>query len=102
MSSPIDRLAHTARAIRAAAALTAPTVTGPYSRAVLATPLGDLIRDIDPSELCLFTSTSQLTRAEFTPATPLRKPPPRRDDAPKPAEFDPETYAQAAINCIAR
>lgn len=123
LSDQIDRLSRNTRAIKGTAALTAAidsahsgpsaAVAGPFTRAVLTTHLGDLIRDIDPSELGLFTlqapaqdarapSASHISRAEFTGATPLRKPPPRRDDAPKPNDAEPETYANAALRCIDR
>ncbi|KAH9176764.1 hypothetical protein EDB89DRAFT_1939792 [Lactarius sanguifluus] len=59
----------------------------PFSRSVLSTPLGDLIRDIDPSELGLFTllppsqpaaphqnaQVPGIARVEVVSATPLRK-----------------------------
>ncbi|GLB37232.1 hypothetical protein LshimejAT787_0402830 [Lyophyllum shimeji] len=113
LSDQIDRLSRHTRAIKSTAAATAPTadnasVAGPFTRAVLFTPLGDLIRDIDPSELGLFSlpssgaSPAEITRAEFSGATPLRKHPPRRDDAPKSKEIEPEIYVQAALKCIDR
>ncbi|RDB24854.1 hypothetical protein Hypma_008095 [Hypsizygus marmoreus] len=117
LSDQIDRLSRNTRAIRSTVANTARVlddtlvVAGPFTRAVLNTPLGDLIRDIDPSELGLFTLQSkpqdtaashEVTRAEFSGATPLRKPPPRRDDASKSKEIEPETYAEAALKCIDR
>ena len=96
----IDRISDLAKSIRAASApISSHPGPGPFTRAVLDTPLGDLIRDIHPAELGLFTlSTSsvpialnsqsgstnadtaslrggELARVEFPGATPLRKPP---------------------------
>ena len=51
----VDRISALARSIRASAAPPDVPIPGPFTRAILDTPLGDLIRDIDPSELGLFT-----------------------------------------------
>lgn len=112
LSQHIDRLSTTTRAIATVTAHTATTIAGPYTRAVLTAPLGDLIRDIHPSELGLFTlpppahdlrtPASEIARAEFSGATPLRKHPHRRDDPSKSKDLDPETYAHAALKCIDR
>jgi hypothetical protein len=95
MSLPdkIERLSRTTKNIKSAAADRPPT--GPFTAAILTAELGDLIRDIDPSELGLFQLTSQpeITRAEFHGATPLRK---------HPKELDPDIYAQAALRYIDR
>ncbi|KAJ7072472.1 hypothetical protein C8F01DRAFT_247605, partial [Mycena amicta] len=81
----IERLTNTVQAIRATtASSSAPT---PFTNAILNTPLGDLIRDIDSSEHGLFTSN--LERVEF------RGPAPRRKQ-------DPEIYAEAALTYIER
>ena len=97
-------------------------------RAVLATPLGDLARDVDPSELGLFTVMPQpgtgasttvasmeitadepsasathkteVTRVEFLGATPLRRPPPGQRALEK--EKEPEVYAEAALKYLDR
>lgn len=126
LSDQIDRLSRNTRAIRSTTSQTASLpgkhkipglgVAGPFTCAVLNTDLGDLIRDIDPSELGLFTLVTpggnsrdndargplpvEILRAEFSGATPLRKAPPRRDDAPKSKEIEPEIYAQAALKYI--
>lgn len=58
LSDNIDRLNNLARSIRSSASFTSPqpSATGNlFTNAVLHTPLGDLIRDADPSELGLFT-----------------------------------------------
>ncbi|KAG5646305.1 hypothetical protein DXG03_003902 [Asterophora parasitica] len=110
LSDQIDRLSRNTRAIRATAAHTAASVVGPFTNAVLTANLGDLIRDIDPSELGLFslqsssapTKPDEISRAEFTGATPLRRNPQRRDDTAKPKEVEPEIYAEAALKCIDR
>ncbi|KAJ7502759.1 hypothetical protein B0H11DRAFT_601294 [Mycena galericulata] len=81
----LDRLASNTNAIRVAASSSLPPSV--FANAVLKTPLGDLIRDIDPAELGLFTP--QLARVEFHGAAPPRK-------------QDPEVYAQAAFNYIDR
>jgi hypothetical protein len=81
----IDRLVVNSQAIRAAASCSLPP--SPFARAVLHTPLGDLIRDIEPAELGLFTP--QLARVEFQQPAPRRK-------------QDPEIYAQAAFTYIDR
>ncbi|KAG5653618.1 hypothetical protein H0H81_011844 [Sphagnurus paluster] len=100
LSDQIDRLSRNTRAIRGIAAQTASSHLTLFTNAVLSVPLGDLIRDIDPAELGLFSlQSSQPTRAEFTGATPLRK---QRDDVHKTNEIEPETYAEAALKCIDR
>ncbi|KAJ7675066.1 hypothetical protein B0H17DRAFT_152570 [Mycena rosella] len=82
----LDRLAANTQAIRAAASCSLPP--SPFARAVLDASLGDLIRDIEPAELGLFTP--QLARVEFQgPAAPRRK-------------QEPEVYAQAAFTYIDR
>jgi hypothetical protein len=100
LSDQIDRLSQCACSIKDTT-LGALKNNNPFTTAVLTTQLGDLIRDVDPSELGLFnlvpSSDPEIKRVEFTGPTPLRKPT-RRDD--KPPEIDPEVYAQAALKCI--
>lgn len=112
----IDRLASTVKSIRTtAAAISDPSspTEGPFTRAVLHTHIGDLIREVDSSELGLFTLVppsvnqdklkDEVTRVEFPGATPLRRPPAaRRDDAMRIKEFEPEVYAQAALKYLDR
>ncbi|KAG8213795.1 hypothetical protein J3R82DRAFT_10507 [Butyriboletus roseoflavus] len=121
----IDHLAATAKAIRTSAAAIVPSEDNPipsaipFTRAVLDTALGDLIRDIDASELGLFTLVpapdadvrkqpdnatrrSEISRVEFPGATPLRKQPAKRDDMLKPKEYEPEVYAHAALKYLDR
>ncbi|KAG6857265.1 hypothetical protein H0H87_007098 [Tephrocybe sp. NHM501043] len=94
LSDQIDRLTRNARAIKSTTAHAAASIDGPFTRAILSASLGDLIRDVDTSELGLFSlPDSQITRAEFTGATPLKKAPPRRDDLPKKKDYEPETQA---------
>ncbi|KAJ7124885.1 hypothetical protein C8R44DRAFT_874748 [Mycena epipterygia] len=81
----LDRLATNSQAIRVAASCSLPP--SPFTNAVLNTPLGDLIRDIEPAELGLFTP--QLARVEFQGPAPRRK-------------QEPEVYAQAAFTYIDR
>ncbi|KAI6032821.1 hypothetical protein F5J12DRAFT_887699 [Pisolithus orientalis] len=125
LSDHIDHLTATAKAIHTSATSILPTddnpaaQTGPFTRAVLDTPLGDLIRDIDTSELGLFSLVpppdagvrkqpengprkGEISRAGFPGATPLRRLPTKRDEATKPREPEPEVYAMAALKYLDR
>ena len=121
LAAQIDRLSHAARTIRdSSTSLTPLAEPGPFTHALLYADLGDLVRDIDPSELGLFTlvqppvaprvETSvpqalEVARIDIVSATPLRKPPAPRPDAPRggaPGEHEPEVYARAALNFIDR
>lgn len=125
LSDHIEHLTTTARAIRASATAIIPSEDnpsaqiGPFTRAVLDTALGDLIRDIDTSELGLFTlipatnadvrkqpengaRRGEISRAGFPGATPLRKIPTRRNEVLKPKEFEPDVYARAALKYLDR
>ncbi|KAK0195271.1 hypothetical protein F5146DRAFT_1024814 [Armillaria mellea] len=94
LSDQIDRLSRMSKATAITAA------------AVAVSPDGDLIRDVDPSELGLFSlvvphseqdvrgEIPKLARSGFPGATPL-KPTTRR-------EVDPEVYAHAALKYIDR
>jgi hypothetical protein len=119
LTGQIDRFSRNTKAIKATAATTAisqPSLSGPFTSAVLSTPLGDLIRDVDPSELGLFSLVSPgpthfreqdaqgapatgVIRTEFPAPTPLRKPGYQRD-IPKPNDLEPEIYVQAALKYI--
>lgn len=128
LAGQIDRLSRNTKAIKATAATTAISynqqpsafpISGPFTSAVLNAHLGDLIRDIDPSELGLFSlisptpshyfreqdaqgaPTAGVTRTEFPAPTPLRKLASQRD-IPKQNDIDPEIYAQAALKYINR
>ena len=107
LSDQIDRFARSSKAIKAVAANTAlaTALAGPFTRAVLDTHLGDLIRDADPSELGLFQlvrpEKPQVARVEFGNATPLKRTIQRRDDHIK-HDVEPEIYAQAALRYIDR
>ncbi|ESK92943.1 hypothetical protein Moror_9016 [Moniliophthora roreri MCA 2997] len=115
----IDRLEASTRTISEISNSITASKPGPFTRAVLFTELGDLIREIDPSELGLFSvsntskapshdkdihvqSDLEITRVEFHGATPLRKPQTRREEALKTKEVLPEVYAHAALKCIDR
>src|SRR5260370_29073895 len=117
MTDHVDRLTSTMKSVNASASdITQHPHTGPFPRAVLTAPLGDLIRDIDPSELGLFTlvppprvSTQyrppqEVTRVEVVSATPLRKHPTaqRRDVLVPSKEPEPEVFAGAALKYIDR
>lgn len=86
---------------------------GPFTNAILYSHLGDLIRDVDPSELGLFSlvqperasmqeKTLEIERVNFHGATPLRRPNPRHDDAVRVRDTDPELYAEAALKYMDR
>ena len=129
LADPIDRLSAIANSIRANSRsqdenASSSDFPGPFTRAVLETPLGDLIRDIDPSEIGLFTlvqpsqhpasfsaqedhniaQKAEITRIALPIATPLRRPPAtyRREDGQKPGEHEPEVYAHAALKFLDR
>ncbi|KAG6854062.1 hypothetical protein C0991_011040 [Blastosporella zonata] len=103
LSDQIDRLTRNTRAIKATTAHASINVDGPFTRAVLSASLGDLIRDVDPSELGLFSlPESEITRAEFSGTTPLKNQHSRREDIQKQKDYDPEIYAEAALKCIDR
>ncbi|KAH9485301.1 hypothetical protein JR316_0002209 [Psilocybe cubensis] len=117
LSDQIDRLTRNTRLLKETAAQVAPAEAKHaviFTNAVLNTHLGDLIRDIDPSELGLFrlvqndTSNTydkdsrsitepQIRRTQFVGATPLRKNPARREER---YEIEPEVYAHAALKYI--
>ncbi|OCH86353.1 hypothetical protein OBBRIDRAFT_838235 [Obba rivulosa] len=124
----IDRLSQLAQSIRSNAIATAsthassPASAGPFTRAVLYAPLGDLIRDIDPAEIGLFTlvqpasaiaadpdvaahAPHEIARVQFPGATPLKRPPaprPGTHDAQRAREHDPEVYTDAALRYLDR
>ncbi|KAI8969584.1 hypothetical protein BD414DRAFT_503102 [Trametes punicea] len=120
LTEHVDRLSAIALSIRAAAAPSLRSaIPGPFTRAILETPLGDLIRDIDPAEIGLFTLVQPqppvvpeaetanvgIGRVEFLGATPLRKPPSSkqpRADGQRPREHEPEVYAKAALKYLDR
>ena len=124
----IDRFAHAAQhsgQIFSEASKRRPT---PFADAILRTPLGDLARDVDPSELGLFTlvpdpssvpavaraaddsasgagataQKSNVARVEFTGATPLKKPSGMAKHARRENDKEPEVYAEAALKYLDR
>ncbi|KAG2364372.1 hypothetical protein BDR07DRAFT_1401546 [Suillus spraguei] len=114
LSDQIDHLTSLSKSIKASAD-GFPTSDGLFTTAVLNTVLGDLIRDIDSSELGLFTlvhpsshvpieseARGVISRVEFPGATPLKNPPSRRQEMTKPREYEPEVYAQAALKYLDR
>jgi hypothetical protein len=91
---------------------------GFYTNAILRTPLGDLIREADPSEIGLFTlvppssygagaveegeelgSATHVTRVDLPSATPLK---PRTGREIKAQDHEPEIYANAALKFLDR
>ncbi|KAF5311269.1 hypothetical protein D9758_018759 [Tetrapyrgos nigripes] len=101
LSDLSERLLRNSRAIKSSATAIESAKQGKFVRAALDTELGNLIRDIEPSELGLFhierlsTTTThekdiqhssaevQISRVEFHGATPLRKPATRREEKTK-------------------
>ena len=92
LSDQIDRLSQSTRAIKTTVASTDNDSTGIFTRAVLNTHLGDLIREVDTAELGLFSLVNydQLHRIQISGATPLRNK----------HSIEPEIYAHAALKCI--
>ncbi|KAF7782470.1 hypothetical protein Agabi119p4_1846 [Agaricus bisporus var. burnettii] len=87
-----------------------PLSTGPFANAILQCHLGDLIRDVDPSELGLFSlvqpqrnsmQEKEVERINFHGATPLRRPHSRHDDKSR-RDAGPEIYAKAAMKYMDR
>ncbi|KAI0700947.1 hypothetical protein BC835DRAFT_323423 [Cytidiella melzeri] len=127
LTDHLDRITQLASSIRIATSATAHTATGPFTRAVLETPIVELARDIDPSEIGLFTLVSsgpvpnyaataledspnttrkaEIARVTLPIATPLRKPSTRplgREGGRSATEHDPEVYANAALKLLDR
>jgi hypothetical protein len=116
LTDHIDRLKSTMKSVKDSASVIAKQSPGPFTSAVLNIPLGDLIRDIDPSELGLFTlvppprvstqsgAPQEVARVEVVSATPLRKhPSTQRKDVLFPSkEPEPEVFAEAALKYIDR
>lgn len=113
----IDRFTYLVKETQNAAERTTEARASPLSDAMLDMGLGDLARDVDASELGLFSvaeppaarvyndedeaeaqTLPELARIEFHGATPLRRPaaglPHLR------AEKDPEVYAEAALRYL--
>ncbi|KAF5325704.1 hypothetical protein D9611_000161 [Ephemerocybe angulata] len=116
LSDQIDRLNQRTRAIKAVASQTAHTdrptpISRPFTHAVLNAQIGQLIRDVDSTELGLFTLSKRpsadvntheghLKRVEFVGATPLKKQTARREE--KVQELAPEVHAQSALKLLHR
>lgn len=124
----IDRFSYTAEQIQSTShTILSNTRSARFSRAVLRLPLGDRARDIDASELGLFTIVShpaattqrrpgdednappptlgEVARVGVPAATPLRKPVggrlgPGMKERVK--EKEPEVYAEAAMKYLDR
>ncbi|KAI0256305.1 hypothetical protein BJV78DRAFT_1278820 [Lactifluus subvellereus] len=122
LTDHIDRLTRSTKTVKASASsIISHSHSGPFTASVLTSPLGDLIRDVDPAELGLFSlipppqtvaprdSTQpgpppEITRVEVVSATPLRKHPSahRRDVLIQSKEPEPEVFAEAALKYIDR
>lgn len=118
----IDRFSRTVHAIQETNRQIATLSQGPHVRAALNSNLGDLARDIDASELGLFTlvhpptaggkldnedaastvQRAELARVEFPGASPLKKPAHNENASQSVLERDPEVYAEAALKYLDR
>jgi hypothetical protein len=113
LSDQIDSLNRRTRSIKAVASQIAPTApstrsSNPFTHAVLYAEIGDLIRDVEATELGLFTlikstgandpNERQLRRVDFVGATPLKRIPARREE--RVAEVPPEVYTEAALKFL--
>ncbi|KZS96233.1 hypothetical protein SISNIDRAFT_547707 [Sistotremastrum niveocremeum HHB9708] len=107
LNDTIDRLSYVATSIRTTSEQTGTTKPGPFYTALFNPVIQEVIRDLDDSELGLFTldhangvvaqdPDPTLSRKRFTAATPLRK----RPDVTR--ELDGEVYAEAALKYIDR
>ncbi|EPQ57372.1 hypothetical protein GLOTRDRAFT_137712 [Gloeophyllum trabeum ATCC 11539] len=120
LTDSADRLLQIGKSIRSTAtSISTSSDRTPFTRAVLHTHLGDLIRDADPSEIGLFTlvqsrplpdkeaaatgtAPKEIARVGFPGATPLRKPSAKYGIKMKEREPEPEVYAQAALKYLDR
>ncbi|KAF9451259.1 hypothetical protein P691DRAFT_724394 [Macrolepiota fuliginosa MF-IS2] len=115
LADHIDILDRNTKNIKDLAGNIAPSAlaAGPFTNAILHSHLGDLIRDVDPSELGLFSLVQperasaqeqplELERLNFHGATPLRRTNIRHDDASRGRDADPELYAKAAMKYMDR
>lgn len=105
----IDRLAGATSSIRRNLRDATPYTSGPYSTALFNPDIQSVIRDIDESEIGLFSLDTQplvvetavpevtVSRAKTVEATPLRK---RRVRTREVEEYDPEVYAEAALRYL--
>ena len=116
LADHIELVSSVSKSIRTNASKPDDYTPGFYTNAALRTPLGDLIREADPSEVGLFTlvppssygasteeegpgSATQVTRADLPSATPLRQ---RTGREIKAQEREPEVYANAALKFLDR
>lgn len=117
----IDRFSYTAQQIQSSSRQALSSPHGPYVHTILSTDIGDMARDIDASELGLFTLVPQasahtrvddsdassavkneITRVEFQGATPLRKPAGGKKFGKDAQDKEPEVYAAAALKYLDR
>lgn len=110
LTDQIERLTNTLNRIKTTAESikSTPLPEPDYTALVLRTPLAAIIRDIDTSELGLFTlvpdakdASKKVARAEFHGATPLRKQAPANRSTGE-REIPPEKYAEAALKYLDR
>ena len=112
----IELVSSISKSIRTNASEFHNSTPGFYTNAVLRTPLTDLIREADPSEVGLFTlvppssygvgaaqdepgSATHVTRVDLPNATPLR---PRTGREIRVQEHEPEVYVNAALKFLDR
>lgn len=107
LTDAIDRLSYISSSIQTTSEQTGTTKPGPFYSALFNSNIQEVIRDLDDSELGLFSldqangvvpqaPSAIPNRKRFTAATPLRK----RPDATR--ELDDEVYAEAAVKYIDR
>lgn len=106
----IDRFSTASKSIQTSTRRFTSTPLGPFARAILETPLSELIRELDVAELGLFSLVppapphvdapvrETVTRTEIVAPTPLRKNT-KKEMRPDP---EPEVYAEAALRFLDR
>jgi hypothetical protein len=119
LSDYIELVSSTSKSIRSIAADSEPSQSEFFTNAALRAPLGDLIREADPSEVGLFTlappsayqntsdsdvpaSGAQITRADLPNATPLKPMTRRTGKEGRAKDHEPEVYANAALKYLDR
>lgn len=116
LADHIELVSSISKSIRTNASEIHDSAPGFYTNAVLRTPLADLIREADPSEVGLFTlvppssygvgaaeeepgSATHVTRVDLPSATPLK---PRTGREAKVQDHEPEVYVNAALKFLDR
>jgi hypothetical protein len=119
LSDYIDLISTTSKSIRSIVTNSEPARSDFFTNATLRSPLGDLIREADPSEVGLFTLTpppayqntpdndaqtsgTQIIRADLPTATPLKPVIGRAGKEVRAKDHEPEVYANAALKYLDR